>query len=117
MKVKDFSSPSKISPRSPKITPKPIGPIRIIHSDSTVSISNIMEISSGTKGKGDVKTSSENSSSQQTEDEEEQFESPLLCCRLFALLATCFEHVEDQVEPCTSWCGSKVSRKKNMSET
>ncbi|CAL8094000.1 unnamed protein product [Orchesella dallaii] len=117
MKVKEFSSPSKIHPHSPKIKTKPIGHIRIVHSDSTVSISNLTEISNVKKGKGDAKLISE-VVPQEKEEEEEEIESPLLCCRLFALLATCFEHAQDQVEVCKTWCGSKLLRKKeNTSET
>lgn len=130
--AKGNSSPTlKIPHRSPKTKAKDnklLGPIRIIHSDSSVSVSNLFNLenvstnqksSSFTKSKSsisigskdsDLSSQAKNSTIPEVDVDDEVTETPYLCCRLFALLATCFEHVEDHIEGGKTWCKSKFSK-------
>lgn len=116
----------KLPHRSPKSKAKEVkltGPIRIVHSDSSVSISSFVNVELDKKSVVSSKPTGSMASSKESVrepesctgvevEDEEVVETPWLCCRLFALFATCFEHVEDHVEDGKSWCHSIFSKKR-----
>lgn len=131
--ARESVSPLKLPHRSPIgwTRHNKIGPIRIIHSDSTVSVISCAEIISTDVKRSIIsilpslkpdKRDRNCTSVKQTpvvpvlvpttkpDFEEDGIEKPLLCCQLFALVATCFQHFEDQVVTGRSWCQTQITR-------